>query len=253
MTGRSGISAFPPAGIGGFLSDLVFTLRVNTGELAGEILSYSWPAAILTVVRSDPFVYSGRAAGHRVEFPMPWGSRVPRSLAADDFARIPPGFYETGRETVWLQVLNLAARGQTDYGPARCILGETLKREYPDIFRPSFGAAQSIDSSGFPARLFISLIAVFETPFGALCVGPDTLLGCRLQKGPPVGAIPHLLAPTQLDSVADLRSRSAIRPAHPAATLLALASPILGILHSSGGQAFNTVEQAIGGRPSETL
>lgn len=239
---------FPPAGIDGFLSHFVFTVRINKGDLAGQVLSYTWPAAVQTVVRSEPFVYQGPTAKHRVEFNLPKGADLPTTLSEEDFIAIPPGFFEVGKETIWLQILNLDARGETEYGPMRCILGATFKREYPDIFQASFGAAQSLGDSGLPARLFFNPNGIFETPFGNMHTRPKALLGSRVDKVPPVGSNPELLGPIPLDSVDDLRAAAqsgAPLPETPAATLLALAHPIDAELQGDEGELFDLVERAI--------
>ncbi|MFI6094795.1 hypothetical protein ACIA8G_04535 [Lentzea sp. NPDC051213] len=240
--------SFPPAGIDGFLSHFVFTVRVNKGDLAGQVFSYTWPAAVQTVVRSEPFIYEGPEANHRVEFALPKGADLPTTLSEEDFIAIPPGFFEAGKETIWLQILNLDARGETEYGPMRCILGATFKREYPDIFQASFGAAQSLGDSGLPARLFFNPNGIFETPFGNLHTRPKALLGTRVDKVPPVGSNPELLGPIALDSVDDLRAAAkdgTALPETPAASLLALAHPIDAQLQADEGELFDLVERAI--------
>lgn len=236
-------AAFPSAGIDGFLSHFVFTIQFNKGERKGEIFSYTWPAAIQTVARSDPFVYQGSSANHTVEFPLPKKSKLPRKISEKDFFTTPPDFFEEGKEVIWLQILNLDARGETPYGPMRCILGETFKREYPDIFQPSFGAAQSLGRSGLPAKLFFSPNGIFETPFGALHTRPKNLLGAKVDAVPPVGSSPELLEPIGLDLVEELRENPGVLPKVPAATLIALAHPIDALLH--GEDLYQKVEGAI--------
>jgi hypothetical protein len=238
--------AFPPAGIDGFLSHFVFTVRVNKGDLAGQIFSYTWPAAIQTVIRSEPFVYRGPRAKHRIEFNLPKGVELPASLVEEEFISIPPGFFEVGKETIWLQILNLDARGETEYGPMRCILGNTFKQEYPDIFQASFGAAQSLGARGLPAKLFFNPNGIFETPFGKFHTRPKALLGTRIDQVPPVGSNPEMLGPIQLDSVDDLRAAKPDDTAsQPAATLLALAHPIDARLQGDEDELFELVEKAI--------
>jgi len=242
---------FPRAGIDGFLSHFIFSVRVNAGDLAGQVFAFTWPSAIQTVVRSEPFVYQGRQARHQVEFPLPQGSQLPRNLSEEEFVAIPPGFFEEGKETIWLQILNLDARAQTDLGPIRSILGETFNREYPDIFQPSFGAAQSLGERGLPGRLFFSPCAIFETPFGAFRTRAKALLGSRIESIPPVGSNPELLGAVPLDSVEQLRAArptpgnaaAEAVPEQAAATLLALAHPIDAELQAE--DAFQAVESAI--------
>lgn len=238
---------FPQAGIDGFLSHFVFTFRINRGEHAGEIHSYTWPAAIQTVVRSDPFIYR-KGKEHTVEFPLPDGSKLPRKVSEAEFLTVPDGFFDEGKETIFLQILNLEARGTTEYGPMRCILGETFLREYPDIFQPSYGAAQSLEGVGLPGKLFFVPNGIFETPFGALHTRPKALLGSRIEGVPPIGSNPELQHAIALDSVDELRERSVRSLAdgeNSAATLLALAHPIDAALHESGETLFQTVETAI--------
>lgn len=237
----------PPAGIDGFLSHFVFTFRINRGPQEGEILSYTWPAAIQTVARSAPFTYR-KGKDHRVAFPLPEESELPREVSESDFLTTPPDFFDDGKETIFLQILNLDARGTTEYGPMRCILGETFLREYPDIFQPSFGAAQSLGETGLPGKLFFVPNGIFETPFGALHTRPKALLGARIESVPPIGSNPELQSAIPLDSVDELRQkgvRALEADAPSAATLLALAHPIDAALHEAGDDLFRTVEAAI--------
>lgn len=242
-------SRFPPGGIDAFLSHFVFTIRINRGDRKGELFSYTWPAAIQSVARSDPFIYKGRSASHAVEFPLPAASKLDRKVSEDDFLTTPPDFFEPGKETIFLQILNLDARGETPYGPMRCILGETFKREYPDIFQPSFGAAQSLGRTGLPGKLFFVPNGIFETPFGALHTRPKALLGSHITSVPPVGSSPTLLKSIPLDSVEDLRAARqkglAEDSLDAAATLVALAHPIDALLFETGDPAFESVERAI--------
>lgn len=242
-------SHLPPGGIDAFLSHFVFTVRVNKGERKGDLFSYTWPAAIQSVARSDPFIYKGRSANHAVELDLPKSSDLARRVCEEDFLTTPPKFFERGKETIFLQILNLDARGETPYGPMRCILGETFKREYPDIFQPSFGAAQSLGRTGLPGKLFFVPNGIFETPFGALHTRPKALLGSRIESIPPVGSSPTLLQAIPLDSVDELREAKARgvseNTLEPAATLVALAHPIDALLFETGDPAFESVERAI--------
>jgi hypothetical protein len=242
--GDGSATGFPDAGIDGFLSHFVFTVRINRGAQAGAVFSYTWPAAIQTVARSKPFIHPGDTEKCTAEFPLPNESALPRKMSGADFLATPPGFFEAGKETIFLQILNLDARGQTPFGPMRCILGETFRKEYKDIFRPSFGAAQSLGKTGLPAKLFFVPNGIFETPFGALHTRPKALLGARIEKVPPVGSSPELLEPIPLDLVDDLRANPKEPPEPPLATLIALAHPIDALLH--GPDLFQTVERAIG-------
>src|SRR6476620_10764583 len=177
---------FPPAGIDGFLSHFVFSLRINRGEYAGAVLNYTWPAAIQTVARSQPFIYR-KGKSHTAEFPLPPGSKLPRQVSEKDFLTVPPDFFEDGKETIFLQILNLDARGHIEDKPTRCILGETFLAAYPDIFQPSFGATQSLGHKGLPAKIFFVPNGIFETPFGSLHTRPKALLGAEIDAIPPVG------------------------------------------------------------------
>jgi len=170
---------FPPAGINGFLSHFVFTLRVERGDGEGQVVNLNLPSALQSVVRSSPFVYRGRDQNHAVEFPLPEGSALPRRLTEAEFLTVPPNFFEVGKETIFMQILNLDARAETSIGPIRIILGETFRREYPDVFQPSFGGIVSLGASGFPAKLFFSPNAVFETRFGAIRTRPKALVAGR--------------------------------------------------------------------------
>jgi hypothetical protein len=244
LTVEEEISPFPGSGIDGFLSHFVFTFQINKGKKAGEIFSYTWPAAIQTVARSEPFIFRGELSNQTARFPLPKDSQLPREITGKDFLTNPPGFFVEGRETIFLQILNLDARGETPYGPMRCILGETFKREYPDIFQPSFGAAQSLNGKGLPGKIFFVPNGIFETPFGALHTRPKNLLGKHITAIPPIGSSPELLEQIPLDSVEELRANRGVLPEVPQATLLALAHPLDAAL--IGDNLFEKVEQAIG-------
>lgn len=240
--------ALPQAGVDAFLSHFVLAIEFRDPAQAGQrsgLTTLSLPAAVQTVVRSHPFQYG--AKGHRADFPLPAGSSLTRSITEQDFLITPPAFFEDGKETVWLQILNLDAKAETPLGPVRIILGETFKREYPDIFQPSFGGAQSLRGSGFPARLFFSPNAVIETPLGAFKTRPKALVGAEINEFPPVGSYPSLLEPVGLDRVERLRSnRTAVLAAdsEPDATITALAHPIDANLVSQS-EAFAAVEAKI--------
>jgi hypothetical protein len=239
-------ASFPPAGIDSFLSHFVFTIRFEKGDRRGQLFSYTWPVAIQSVARSAPFIYKARG-DNAVDFPLPKSSKLPRKMGTDGFLTTPPDFFEAGKETIFLQILNLDARGDSPYGPLRCILGETFKREYPDLFQPSFGAAQSLGKTGLPAKLFFVPNGIFETPFGPLHTRPKALLGERIESVPPIGSSPSLLQAIPLDSVADLRAKPG-KPVQPTATIVALAHPIDALLFLAGEEAFEGVERAIATR-----
>jgi hypothetical protein len=187
----------------------------------------------------------GRGQPPRVEFAVPEGSELPNTLSEEEFPATPADFFERGKETIWLQILNLDARGETPFGPTGAILGDTFRREYPDLFQPSFGAAQSLGDTGLPAKLFFSPVAMFETPFGAFRTRRKALLGSRIESIPPVGSSPRLLGAIPLDTVEELRAPdTALREDAPAANLLALAHPIDAELQ--GDDPFQLVQSAIG-------
>jgi len=239
--------AFPPAGIDAFLSHFIVAIKITSGERSGALVTFSLPAAVQTVARSKPFVLSAGASS-RVTFPIPRGCTLPESIEHKDFFSSPPGFFEKGREQIWLQILNLDARGETPVGPVRVILGETFKREYPDLFEPSFGAAQSIGRTGLPARLFFSPNGVFETPIGALKTqAAKTLLGDSVDRIPPVGSAPRLLQPCPLYHVDALRAAAKGKTPEPAAIIVALAHPIDAELIDPQGshEAFASIERSI--------
>lgn len=245
---KTQIAPFPKAGIDGFLSHFILTLSFRGGERKGELISLTLPSAVQTVARTAPFVYRGGQREY-VEFAIPEGSDLPRGIREQDFLITPPRFFEANRETVWLQILNLDARADTQIGPVRIILGETFRREYPDLFQPSFGGAQSLVGGGFPARLFFSPNAIIETPFGAFKTRPKALLGAEVREFPPVGSYPSLLEPVELDSVESLRAvargdASALEEAQ--VTINALAHPIDAVL--LGGEVFERVESSIARR-----
>lgn len=240
--------AIPQAGVDAFLSHFVLAIEFRDPAQGGQrsgLTTLSLPAAVQTVARSHPFKYG--AKGHRADFPLPTGSSLARSITEQDFLITPPAFFEDGKETIWLQILNLDAKADTPLGPVRIILGETFKREYPDIFQPSFGGAQSLRGSGFPARLFFSPNAVIETPLGAFKTRPKALVGAEINEFPPVGSYPSLLEPVGLDRVERLRSNRTAALAvdgEADATITALAHPIDASLVSTT-DAFAAVEAKI--------
>lgn len=241
------ISPFPAAGIDGFLSHFVITLEVLQDDKPGEVISFSLPPSTQTVSRSDPFVYEGRSARHEVRLPLPAGCTLPDTIAEHDFVERPHEFFEPGRETVWLQILNLDARGEVDgLGPIRILIGETLKQEYPDIFRPSHGVAQSLGRGGFPAKLFFNPYAVIETNLGAFRAVHGTLAYGRITEFPPIGTPVTIREMEPLLPVEGVRAAIAANQPEtsvaPAARLLALSHPIDAALRVEGDPAFRLVE-----------
>lgn len=232
---------FPGADIDGFLSHFIFSVRFDEGPLKGKPIHLTLPVAIQTVARSQPFIYRGPS--HRVDVPLPKSSTLSPTIREEDFPQRPPGFFEVGKETVWLQILNLDARGDTSVGPVRIILGETLKREYPDLFQPSLGVVQSLGSSGFPARLFFDPTAIMETKAGNFRAVHGVLAYGRIDAFPPVGIPVQTTEIIPLHSVEEIRraAKANTNPA-PVATVLGLVHAIDAGLHLSGEEAFNLVE-----------
>lgn len=245
---------FPPAGVDGFLSHFIITIQFTGGDREGELLSWTMPTAIQTVARSDPFRYRGK--DDEVTLPLPSGCTLPDRIASDDFLTRPDGYFDVGAEMVWMQILNLDARMDTEIGPVRIILGETLKREYPDIFQPSLGVARALGRSGFPARLFFNPVAVVETPFGSLRAIHGTLAYGRVVSFPPVGT------PVTIQDVIPMHPVEALRAAaaeaggavaelkaheivEPPARIIALSHPIDVPLQLPGEEAFHLVERQI--------
>lgn len=239
--------ALPGAGIDAFLSHFVIAVQFADGDFAEALTVLTLPAAVQTVARSAPFTYRGPTAEHRVELPLPEGSKLPASISESDFLVRPDDLFETGRETVWLQILNIDARAETALGPVRIILGETFRREYEDVFQPSFGAVQTLGGGGFPARLFFSPNAIIETPLGTFKTRPKTLVGAKIEAFPPIGSAPTLRAAVPLDSVDAIRASGLAHAEslRPAASIVALAHPIDAALTQGGDPAFALVESTI--------
>ena len=233
-------SPFPDAGIDAFLSHFVFTARFESGPLKGKPINITLPVAIQTVSRSKPFIYRGK--DDRVEIPLPKGCTLSNRITEADFPQRPAPFFEAGKQVVWLQILNLDAHGNTSIGPIRIILGETLKREYPDLFQPSLGVAQALDGSGFPARLFFDPCAIVETQAGAFRAVHGVLAYGRIDEFPPVGSAVQTTDIIPLHSVDDLRKSA---DAKPTAQVLGLAHPIDAKLHVGDQEAFGLVESSI--------
>lgn len=250
------IGPFPPGGIDGFLSHFVIAMQFLRGPMAGRAITLKMPPASQTVSRSSPFIYQGAAANHRVEIPLPTGCTLPNAISERDFLERPANYFEEGKETVWMQILNLDARmNTTEIGPIRIILGETLKREYGDIFRPSHGVAQSLGKNGFPARLFFNPYAVIETQMGAMRAIHGTLAYGRITSFPPVGTPVSISDMVPLEAVEDVRAAqaggnqralgAALQNVQPVAKIYALSHPIDVAMQVSGDEAFQIVERAI--------
>lgn len=236
---------FPPAGIDGFLSYFILTLRFDTGPLKGKPITLSLPNAIQSVARSQPFIYNGPP--QEVHVPLPSGSTLSPTIRDQDFLQRPPEFFQLGKESVWLQILNLDARGDTPVGPVRIILGETLKREYPDLFQPSLGVVQSLGDTGFPARLFFDPTAIMETQAGNFRAVHGVLAYANITAFPPVGSAVQTTDIIPLHSVEALRKAAQSKTPRDVAadgSVLGLSHPITTALNVSGAEAFNLVEQS---------
>jgi hypothetical protein len=242
------IGPFPDAGVDGFLSHFEITLELLQDREEGRVITFSMPPSTQSVSRSEPFIYEGRKASHRVTLPLPSECTLPDTIEEADFVERPHEFFEPGKETVWMQILNLDARADVpELGPIRILIGETLKQEYPDIFRPSHGVAQSLGRSGFPARLFFNPYAVIETQIGAFRAVHGTLAYGRITEFPPIGTPVTIREMEPLLPVEEVRKafeagtpETAVRPA---ARLLALAHPIDAALRIPGEEAFRLVER----------
>lgn len=243
------IAPFPGAGIDGFLSHFVFAIRPRVGPLRGQLIVLTMEPAVQTVARSDPFLFRAEQVDHVANLAMPTGTDLKHSVSISDFLVRPAGFFTPGKEQVWLQILNLDAKGDSKIGPIRFLLGESLKKEYPDVFQPSLGAVQSLGPSGLPARLFFSPIAVLETNFGAFKTRPKALEARRIVSFPPIGGV-QITELIPLDSVEALRAAGGAQIPEPAVELVALAHPIDAVLHLPGEEAFRTVQQSITGSKS---
>jgi hypothetical protein len=244
------IAPFPPAGIDSFLSHFVIAVQFLQGERSGQVVPFVLEPAVQTVARSNPFIYGGAAASHRVSVAVPSSSLLASTISESDFHARPAKFFEAGKEHIWLQILNLDAHGQTSLGPVRAVLGETLKKNYEDIFVPSLGLAQSLGKTGFPARFFFSPVAVFETPLGAFRTRPGKVLQARrIVEIPPIGSV-SIAEAIPLDSVEEVRaaarSNRSLAESKPTAQLVALAHPIDAALHLPGAEAYSTVQARIG-------
>ncbi|MEK6408071.1 MAG: hypothetical protein AABN34_14010 [Acidobacteriota bacterium] len=251
------IAPFPDAMVGAYMSHFRITWEFLEGEMAGAIMSVVSPPAAQTVAWSQPFIYKGPGANHSISVPIPADSTLPNTLTEADFVNRPAEYFEPGRETVWLQILNLDARMDSELGSIRIILGETLKREYPDIFQPSLGVAQSLGKRGFPAKLFFNPIAIIETPFGSFRATHGTLAYGRVVGFPPVGTPVTIAACVPMESVPALRAALKSRPkerealltgqkiAAAPARIISLSHPIDMAVQLPGDEAFAVVERMI--------
>jgi hypothetical protein len=249
------VAPFPGEEIDGFYSHFIMSLQFLVGDLKGRTIALTMPPAAQTVSRSAPFIYQ-RGGNNRVTVPIPPGCTLSNSIAESDFLEKPAGYFEDGKETVWMQILNLDAKMEVpDLGQLRIILGETLKREHPDIFEPSFGVAQSLGRRGFPAKLFFNPYALVETPLGSFRAVHGTLAYGRITAFPPVGTPVTISSAVPLEHVNDVRAAKTqmaagarsrdVQVAQPFARLVALSHPIDMAMQIPGSEAFHFVEQSI--------
>lgn len=245
------IKPFPPADIDGFLSHFIISIEFLQGAPKGRVITFVMPPASQTVARSNPFVYQGPQAKHVVTTPLPSGCTLSPTISESDFIEKPSEFFTPGRENVWLQILNLDARmDHPDLGPVRIILGETLKREYPDLFQPSLGAAESLGRRGFPARLFFNPIAIIETKLGAFRAVHGTLAYGRTTEFPPIGTPVTIRDVTPLEGVKEIRraarkqkiEATQVGIVKPTAQIIALSHPIDVAFRLPGDAVFRQVE-----------
>lgn len=244
-------SPFPSEGIDGFLSHFIITMELMIGDNKGEVVSITMPVATQTVTRSNPFIYKGKDK-HVIKFKMPEGCSLPDTIKESDFLHSPEEYFEEGKETVWMQIINLDARmEETPIGPVRIILGQTLLNEYPDIFQPSLGVAQALGKKGgFPSRLFFNPYAIIETEFGSMRAIHGTLSYGRVTSFPPVGtaiSICEMIPLEPVEKVREVRALRGINPEQiePFARIIALAHPIDTPMQISGDEAFRLIEGSI--------
>lgn len=253
------IQPFRPARMGGYMSHFMITIEFLIEPVAGKIISIQSPPAAQTVSWGDPFIYKGPAAKHSISIPMPPDSQLANKIEEADFFERPEEFFQPGKETVWLQILNLdATMEHPEIGKIRIILGETLKREYPDLFLPSLGAAQSLGKKGFPARLFFNPCAIIETPFGNLRAIHGILSYGRVTAFPPVGTPVSISKMIPVEDVEELRQRVAVGTyshrtdsAKAVARIVALSHPIDNEIQLEGQETFMFVERMIGQNQQE--
>ncbi|MBJ7402113.1 MAG: hypothetical protein JHD07_01925 [Bradyrhizobium sp.] len=246
---------FPRSALGGYMSHFRIVIELKTPP-KDTLVSIVSPLAGQTVSWSDPFIYRGRDYQHKALIEVPSGVDLPGAIYEADFRDRPEEFFEVGKETVWLQILNLDARINTKLGDIRIILGATLKDEYPDLFKPSFGIAQSLGKDGFPARLYFNPYAVIETPVGAFRAIHGTLVYGHVTDFPPIGTPVSIADCIPLEPVDQIRSLMArgksldeITPdmLTPAGRIVALSHPIDMKIQLKGEEAYRFVERCIAG------
>lgn len=237
--------------MGGYMSHFMMTMEFQEGPFAGKVVSVVSPLAAQTVSWSDPFIYHHNGGNNSIKVQLPKGSQLPDTINESDFFQRPAEYFQEGRETVWLQILNLSARMKhPEIGDIRIILGETLKREYPDLFMPSLGVAQALsDSGGFPARLFFNPCAVVETSFGAFRAVHGVLCYGRVVDFPPVGTPVSIRQCIPLERVEDVRKYPKLTDIglvqNSIARIVALSHPIDMQIQLNGQETFDFVERLI--------
>jgi hypothetical protein len=201
------------------------------------------------VTRSSPFVYEGTQSGHKISVPLPKRSRLPTTIAEEDFFIRPPGFFQRGKEVVWMQIVDLDAKATTEVGEIRVILGESILREYPDFFRPSLGVAESLGRSGFPAKLFFNPVAILETEFGVFRAVHGVLSYGRITQFPPIGASVSISASIPMEPVEQVleRRQGKRHRIDPSIRIIALAHPIDVPMQISGYDAIGAIQAQVQG------
>lgn len=242
---------FYPANMGGYMSHFMMTLEFREPLFDGKVISLVSPMAAQTVSWSEPFIYEKKNQPHHVKVPLPAGSDLSDTINEEDFFQKPQEFFQEGLETQWLQILNLNARmSHPEIGDIRIIIGETLKREYPELFMPSLGVAQSLtEEGGFPARLFFNPCAVVETSFGVFRAVHGVLCYGRVVDFPPIGtpvSIRQCIPLEHIDEVRKYQSLSHISQATDGpARIVALSHPIDMQIQLNGQDTFDMVERMI--------
>jgi len=262
------IGPFPHAGIDAFLSHFIIMIRFRQGPIAGQTVTFTSPPAVQVVSRSEPFIYQGPQADHAINVPLPPGCTLSNgtdpnwtTLRELDFLNRHPTsadftmaqqFFQPGKQTVWMQFLDLDARMDTEIGPVRIVLGQTLLENYrdagdPEVLMPSLGGAQSLrESGGFPAALFFNPVAVVETLFGAFKAIHGTLAYGRVTSFPPIGTPVSISDMVPLPQVRQpgVAMAAPISP-EPIGEIVALSHPIDVGLQIPGAEAFSLVRARI--------
>jgi hypothetical protein len=169
-------------------------------------------------------------------------------ISEQEFFVRPAEFFTRGKETLWLQILNLDARMDSEIGPIRIILGETLKEAHPEIFRPSLGIAQSLGQRGFPARLFFNPYALIETPAGSFRAIHGTLSYGRVTGFPPLGTpvtIRDQIPIETIESVIEAFRTNDPSRIREIGRIVALTHPIDMEIHEIGERAYDFVNALI--------